>query len=157
MFVFTGHYVPQLAELIFDKNKTISNQDRINFKGFMIGNALLDDETDQTGMIDYAWDHAVISDRNINCLSQNQPTLALLGCFIVLYRFSKVIHLNVSTVADALGRFSRCYARITVFIASRRKASLIIHLLHSPIEISEGCLAEHPTFMGHSNLLIEVR
>lgn len=28
-----------------------------------IGNALLDDETDQKGMIDYAWDHAVISDR----------------------------------------------------------------------------------------------
>lgn len=28
-----------------------------------IGNALMDDETDQTGMIDYAWDHAVISDR----------------------------------------------------------------------------------------------
>lgn len=28
-----------------------------------VGNALLDDETDQTGMIDYAWDHAVISDR----------------------------------------------------------------------------------------------
>ncbi|PWA64843.1 peptidase S10, serine carboxypeptidase, Alpha/Beta hydrolase fold protein [Artemisia annua] len=63
---YAGHYVPQLAELIFDKNKTISNQDRINFKGFMIGNALLDDETDQTGMIDYAWDHAVISDRVYN-------------------------------------------------------------------------------------------
>lgn len=28
-----------------------------------IGNALLDDETDQEGMIDYAWDHAVISNR----------------------------------------------------------------------------------------------
>lgn len=28
-----------------------------------IGNALLDDETDQKGMIDYAWDHAVISNR----------------------------------------------------------------------------------------------
>lgn len=27
-----------------------------------IGNALLDDETDQKGMIDYAYDHAVISD-----------------------------------------------------------------------------------------------
>lgn len=27
-----------------------------------IGNALVDDETDQKGMIDYAWDHAVISD-----------------------------------------------------------------------------------------------
>lgn len=31
-----------------------------------IGNALLDDENDQTGMIDYAWDHAVISDRVYN-------------------------------------------------------------------------------------------
>lgn len=31
-----------------------------------MGNALLDDATDQTGMIDYAWDHAVISDRVYN-------------------------------------------------------------------------------------------
>jgi serine carboxypeptidase-like clade 2 len=28
-----------------------------------IGNAAIDDVADQTGMIDYAWDHAVISDR----------------------------------------------------------------------------------------------
>ncbi|KAD2804517.1 hypothetical protein E3N88_37894 [Mikania micrantha] len=60
---YAGHYVPQLAELIYDKNKIIADEDRINFKGIMIGNALLDDETDQTGMVDYAWDHAVISDR----------------------------------------------------------------------------------------------
>ncbi|KAI3831327.1 hypothetical protein MKX03_034113 [Papaver bracteatum] len=33
---------------------------------FSIGNALLDDATDQKGMIDYAWDHAVISDRVYN-------------------------------------------------------------------------------------------
>ncbi|PSR90978.1 Serine carboxypeptidase-like [Actinidia chinensis var. chinensis] len=63
MLYFLGHYVPQLAELIFDNNKNISKDDYINFKGIMVGNALLDDETDQTGMIDYAWDHAVISDR----------------------------------------------------------------------------------------------
>ncbi|XP_052205687.1 serine carboxypeptidase-like 34 [Diospyros lotus] len=60
---YAGHYVPQLSELIFDNNKNASQADYINFKGFMIGNALLDDETDQTGMVDYAWDHAVISDR----------------------------------------------------------------------------------------------
>ncbi|KAI8538550.1 hypothetical protein RHMOL_Rhmol09G0112400 [Rhododendron molle] len=59
----TGHYVPQLSELIFDNNKIVSKDDFINFKGFMIGNALMDDETDQTGMVEYAWDHAVISDR----------------------------------------------------------------------------------------------
>ncbi|KNA24330.1 hypothetical protein SOVF_016840, partial [Spinacia oleracea] len=60
---YAGHYVPQLAEYIFDSNKIASKENFINLKGFMIGNALMDDETDQTGMIDYAWDHAVISDK----------------------------------------------------------------------------------------------
>lgn len=59
---YAGHYVPQLAEQIFDSNKRVKKEDHINFKGFMVGNALMDDETDQKGMIDYAWDHAVISD-----------------------------------------------------------------------------------------------
>ncbi|WJX45057.1 Serine carboxypeptidase-like 34 [Trifolium repens] len=59
---YAGHYVPQLSELILDNNHNSSNEDYINFKGIMIGNALLDDETDQKGMIEYAWDHAVISD-----------------------------------------------------------------------------------------------
>ncbi|XWS63300.1 hypothetical protein CRYUN_Cryun06bG0083500 [Craigia yunnanensis] len=63
---YAGHYVPQLADVIFDSNKHVSKSDYINLKGFMIGNALLDDETDQTGMVDYAWDHAVISDRVYN-------------------------------------------------------------------------------------------
>ncbi|KAJ6682447.1 SERINE PROTEASE FAMILY S10 SERINE CARBOXYPEPTIDASE [Salix koriyanagi] len=58
------HYVPQLAEVIHDSNKKFSEKHHhINLKGFIIGNALLDDETDQKGMIEYAWDHAVISDR----------------------------------------------------------------------------------------------
>ncbi|KAJ1422103.1 Serine carboxypeptidase, serine active site [Sesbania bispinosa] len=59
---YAGHYVPQLSELIFDNNHNPSKEDYINFKGIMIGNALMNDETDQKGMIDYAWDHAVISD-----------------------------------------------------------------------------------------------
>lgn len=60
---YTGHYVPQLSEKIFDGNRAGPRESYINFKGLMVGNALMDDETDQTGMIDYAWDHAVISDR----------------------------------------------------------------------------------------------
>ncbi|XP_042490293.1 serine carboxypeptidase-like 34 [Macadamia integrifolia] len=68
---YAGHYVPQLAELIFDANKNVSKEDYINFKGFMIGNALLDDDTDQTGMIEYAWDHAVISDGVYDDIKQN--------------------------------------------------------------------------------------
>ncbi|CAN8252078.1 unnamed protein product [Cochlearia groenlandica] len=59
---YAGHYVPQLSELIYNQNKIASKRYFINLKGLMIGNALLDDETDQKGMIDYAYDHAVISD-----------------------------------------------------------------------------------------------
>jgi serine carboxypeptidase-like clade 2 len=91
----SGHYIPQLSELIFEKNKKASKENYINFKGFMvsillmkrtltfnrgrrlmingddlyivqIGNAVIDDVSDQTGMIDYAWDHAVISDQLYN-------------------------------------------------------------------------------------------
>ncbi|CAJ1933863.1 unnamed protein product [Sphenostylis stenocarpa] len=59
---YGGHYVPQLSELIFYKNRNPAKKDYINFEGFMIGNAALDEETDTKGLIDYAWHHAVISD-----------------------------------------------------------------------------------------------
>ncbi|CAA6662708.1 unnamed protein product [Spirodela intermedia] len=72
---YAGHYVPQLAEKIFDQNKIVPEEDYINLKGFIVSADLpltqspltsillmLDDETDQKGLIDYAWDHAVISD-----------------------------------------------------------------------------------------------
>ncbi|XP_074285566.1 serine carboxypeptidase-like 34 [Silene latifolia] len=68
---YAGHYVPQLAEVIFDMNKIASKANYINLKGFLIGNALLDDETDQTGMVDYAWDHAVISDKVYQDIKSN--------------------------------------------------------------------------------------
>nr|XP_010933286.1 serine carboxypeptidase-like 35 [Elaeis guineensis] len=59
---YAGHYVPQLAELIFEGNEGASKVYYINFKGLMIGNAVLNDATDQLGMVEYAWSHAIISD-----------------------------------------------------------------------------------------------
>ncbi|CAN6235682.1 unnamed protein product [Urochloa humidicola] len=59
---YAGHYVPQLAELIYDGNKGARRNRVINIKGFMIGNAVLNDATDQLGMVEYAWSHAIISD-----------------------------------------------------------------------------------------------
>ncbi|KAK1326993.1 Serine carboxypeptidase-like 35 [Acorus calamus] len=59
---YAGHYVPQLAELIYEGNKGASKDSFINFKGFMIGNAVINDATDQVGMVEYAWSHAIISD-----------------------------------------------------------------------------------------------
>ena len=100
-----GHYVPQLAELIYERNKRSSKDSYINLKGFMvymphlptklihtplsrswswswdshifikycyllkvvidnqIGNAVINDETDDMGLIEFAWSHAIISDQ----------------------------------------------------------------------------------------------
>lgn len=59
---YGGHYVPQLAELISDRNKDKFYR-RINLKGFMIGNPALDETWDEKGFLEYAWSHAVISDQ----------------------------------------------------------------------------------------------
>lgn len=60
---YAGHYVPQLAELIYERNKGASKGSYINFKGFLIGNAAINDRTDYQGFIEYAWSHAIISDQ----------------------------------------------------------------------------------------------
>ncbi|KAM0949723.1 putative carboxypeptidase D [Dioscorea sansibarensis] len=68
---YAGHYVPQLVELIYDKNKNDSSLgSKINIKGLMIGNAVLNDETDDMGMVEYAWSHAIISDQVYNTIKK---------------------------------------------------------------------------------------
>ncbi|KAK3125898.1 hypothetical protein QOZ80_7BG0611130 [Eleusine coracana subsp. coracana] len=56
---YAGHYVPQLAHAILRHGSAASH---INFKGIMIGNAVINDWTDAKGMYDYFWTHALISD-----------------------------------------------------------------------------------------------
>ncbi|URE40159.1 Serine carboxypeptidase [Musa troglodytarum] len=112
----TGHYVPQLSEKIFDENKRASKETYINFKGFMIGNALMDDDTDQTGMIDYAWDHAVISDRvyhdvKSNCDFSIEP--ATQACNNALNEYFAVYHI--------IDMYS-LYAPVCTSITSTRKS-----------------------------------
>ena len=57
---YAGFYVPELADTIL-KNKN-SRTSFINLKGVMIGNGLMNKETDDCGSIDYQWTHALISD-----------------------------------------------------------------------------------------------
>uniref|UniRef100_A0A1J3HAH6 Carboxypeptidase n=1 Tax=Noccaea caerulescens TaxID=107243 RepID=A0A1J3HAH6_NOCCA len=76
---YAGHYVPQLAEAIYDRNKKVARDSQINLKGFMIGNAVINEETDMAGLVDYAWSHAIISDElhsNIHgsCLFEEAQT-----------------------------------------------------------------------------------
>lgn len=70
---------------------------------------MLDDATDQTGMIDYAWDHAVISDRVYNDIkarcnfsdpkSSDDCDAALSGYFEV-YRIIDMYSLYVPSCVD---------------------------------------------------------
>ncbi|KAJ4711530.1 Carboxypeptidase [Melia azedarach] len=58
---YAGHYVPQLAHTILYHNNK-ANKTIINLKGIMIGNAVINDETDVRGMYEYFQSHALISD-----------------------------------------------------------------------------------------------
>ncbi|KZV35532.1 Alpha/beta-Hydrolases superfamily protein [Dorcoceras hygrometricum] len=59
---YAGHYVPQLAQKIYDYNKN-SSHPIINLKGFTVGNAVMDNYYDNIGTVTYWWSHAMISDR----------------------------------------------------------------------------------------------
>ncbi|XP_057833085.2 serine carboxypeptidase II-3 [Cryptomeria japonica] len=67
---YAGFYVPELADTIL-KNKN-SQTSFLNLKGVMIGNGIMNEETDDCGSIDYEWTHALISDEeyeNLRCSS----------------------------------------------------------------------------------------
>ncbi|KAG5531639.1 hypothetical protein RHGRI_026307 [Rhododendron griersonianum] len=132
----TGHYVPQLAELIFDNNKIVSKDDFINFKGFMIGNALMDDETDQTGMVEYAWDHAVISDRVYNDI-KSQCNFSLQnpsnGCNLALNEY-----FDVYQIIDMYSLYSpTCVERVAA------KVQLMVAFQSASPSSSHCCCCQH--------------
>ncbi|KAK7263919.1 hypothetical protein RJT34_31518 [Clitoria ternatea] len=66
---YAGHYVPQLAHTILHHNKK-ATKTIINLKGILIGNAVINDETDSTGMYDYLASHAIISDKAAYALNK---------------------------------------------------------------------------------------
>ncbi|EYU33073.1 hypothetical protein MIMGU_mgv1a022493mg, partial [Erythranthe guttata] len=61
---YAGHYVPQLAELIYDRNNNRNKYPYINLKGFIVGNPETNDYFDYKGLLEYAWSHSVISDQD---------------------------------------------------------------------------------------------
>ncbi|KAJ4843425.1 Serine carboxypeptidase-like 40 [Turnera subulata] len=62
---YAGHYVPQLAHTILYHNKK-AKKTIVNLKGILIGNAVINDETDNMGMYDYWGSHALISPEDAN-------------------------------------------------------------------------------------------
>ncbi|XP_066366932.1 serine carboxypeptidase 2-like [Miscanthus floridulus] len=64
---YAGHYVPQLSQIVYRKNKGVEKP-IINFKGFMVGNAVTDDYHDQVGTFESWWNHGLISDATYRLL-----------------------------------------------------------------------------------------
>ncbi|XP_047062349.1 serine carboxypeptidase II-3-like [Lolium rigidum] len=63
---YAGHYVPQLAHAILRHASPT-----INLKGIMIGNAVINDWTDNKGTYDFFWTHALISDETVDGVNRN--------------------------------------------------------------------------------------
>ncbi|XP_073304980.1 serine carboxypeptidase-like 27 [Primulina huaijiensis] len=65
---YAGHYGPQLAQIINEKNKGVENP-VINLKGFLLGNILMEDRYDYKGMFDHWWINGLISDSTYQLLN----------------------------------------------------------------------------------------
>lgn len=110
---YAGHYVPQLANLIHEKNKGAKKGYSINLKGILMGNAVINDPTDQPGLIDYAWTHAIISDqlhRNIykDCdfksnISTSQCTMHIRG-FLEAYSGIDIYNIYAPVCLSSLNK-----------------------------------------------------
>ncbi|XP_050208903.1 serine carboxypeptidase-like 40 [Mercurialis annua] len=90
---YAGRYVPDLAHAILDNNKKAGNP-IINLKGILIGNAVINDETDNLGMYDYFATHAIISQEDIANIKQHcdfspNATTQTLECNSVLDKTDK--------------------------------------------------------------------
>jgi serine carboxypeptidase-like clade II len=76
----------------------------------MVGNALMDDDTDQAGMIEYSWDHAIISDRvyhdvkarcNFSMVNLTRACNLALSHYFDVYRLIDMYSLYTPVCPDA--------------------------------------------------------
>ncbi|CDP02851.1 unnamed protein product [Coffea canephora] len=65
---YAGHYVPQLSQAVVRHNSATKDK-TINFKGFMVGNALFDDFHDHLGLFQFLWSAGMISDQTFKKLN----------------------------------------------------------------------------------------
>ncbi|CAN1255054.1 Serine carboxypeptidase-like 34 [Linum perenne] len=103
---YAGHYAPQLAEVIFDQNKIYyslnDSSNYINLKGFMVGNPSLDEESDRKGMIDYAWGHAMLSDKDYQSILANCD-------------FTRAYSNQTEQCTFAMANYNRLYSTIDMY------------------------------------------
>ncbi|KAL3649753.1 hypothetical protein CASFOL_006156 [Castilleja foliolosa] len=69
---YAGHYIPQLSKIIVDRNRGVDNP-VINFKGFLLGNPLIDDVYDNIGTFEFWFNHGLIGDSTYASLNESCP------------------------------------------------------------------------------------
>ncbi|KAG0588589.1 hypothetical protein KC19_2G254600 [Ceratodon purpureus] len=68
---FAGHYLPELAQQILNYNELQASSNKINFKGFAVGNPATDAYSDNLGATDFYHSHSLISDETYKKLKDN--------------------------------------------------------------------------------------
>eukprot|EP00891_Asterochloris_glomerata_P006219 jgi/Astpho2/6219/e_gw1.00088.45.1_t len=72
---YGGHYVPNLSQSavpqIAKNNVKAASGQQMQLQGFMIGNPWTDADIDNRGVVDFMWNHAVISDKAADALLDN--------------------------------------------------------------------------------------
>ncbi|XP_052201997.1 serine carboxypeptidase-like 31 isoform X2 [Diospyros lotus] len=97
---YAGKYVPELAELIHEKNKDPSLF--IDLRGILLGNPETCDAEDWKGLVDYAWSHAVVSDETHKIVGESCD-------------FSSNDPWSNKDCSDAVGEVLRQYKEIDIF------------------------------------------
>ncbi|GLT70108.1 hypothetical protein SLA2020_422060 [Shorea laevis] len=69
---YAGHYIPELSRIIVRRNKGVKKP-VLNFKGFLLGNPLIDNYHDNIGTYEYWWTHGLISDSTYQVLNRLCP------------------------------------------------------------------------------------
>ncbi|PIN11988.1 Serine carboxypeptidases (lysosomal cathepsin A) [Handroanthus impetiginosus] len=102
---YAGHYIPELSQIIVEGNKNISNP-TINFKGFLLGNPLIDDVLDNIGTFEFWWNHGLIGDSTYEALNKSCPYDSFLfprdGCYKALANaYSQFGDINPYAIYDS--------------------------------------------------------
>ncbi|RWR91217.1 serine carboxypeptidase 24 [Cinnamomum micranthum f. kanehirae] len=106
---YAGHYVPQLAKKIHDHNK-VSSKPFINLKGFLVGNAVIDNQYDNIGTVTYWWSHAIISDATYQSIrslcnftgTSNTPACDHAINYAMNHEFGNIDQYNIYTPSCAM-------------------------------------------------------
>ncbi|KAK3018721.1 hypothetical protein RJ639_003916 [Escallonia herrerae] len=95
---YAGHYIPELSQIIVRQNKGVKNP-IIDFRGFLLGNPLLDDFHDNVGTFEFWWNHGLISGSTYQALNRSCPNASFLfprnRCYQALVRgYSEMGNIN---------------------------------------------------------------